>query len=153
MRRILFSVLLGASFLVFGESTENIYNKLVQSNGISNPFKLVVVELDLPFAVTQIVEKRILISTGMLRSTRNSEEVAKILGHELAHTMLAPSIIKYENEYNADKVGMVLMRKAGYDSCKGAKYDLRGRNTPSKTHPSSLDRYKKEVTEAHCKAI
>lgn len=73
----------------------------------------------------------IVIYTGLINSTKSWDEIALVLGHEIAHgtldhlhmmqtpgylnTPLDVSVL----EGNADKMGAVYMMKAGYDICKG----------------------------------
>lgn len=74
---------------------------------------------------------KIVIYTGLINSTDSWDEVALVLGHEIAHgtlwhlkmigewnvakTELESSVL----EANADKLGAVYMMKAGYSICKG----------------------------------
>lgn len=80
------------------------------------------------------------INEGMLRFINNKNELAQVLGHELAHRYTL-------NESNADYSGFILAKQAGYNSCAGinifkrfAKLD--GNKKTDRVHPRSLDRYK-----------
>jgi len=77
---------------------------------------------------------RVIIYTGLIKSTGSWDEVALVLGHEIAHGNLWH--LRMMNEWNvinafkadyevsvleanADKLGAVYMMKAGYNICKG----------------------------------
>lgn len=71
---------------------------------------------------------KIVIYTGIIDHTQSMDEVALVLGHEIAHGMLGhlnPALGRLsdeevqELEANADKLGAVYMMKAGYNICKG----------------------------------
>jgi hypothetical protein len=78
---------------------------------------------------------RIIISTEALSYVKNEDELAALIGHELAHTQLIG-----ETEVDADLRGLDYLEKAGYNRCRGAKY-LIGLIGDSK-HPSGAQRYR-----------
>jgi predicted Zn-dependent protease len=64
---------------------------------------------------------------GMINFTQNEDEIALVLGHELAHVMLRHTQIKKLTltskdaqlaEANSDKMGAFYAMKAGYDVCR-----------------------------------
>ena len=71
--------------------------------------------------------KKVVIYMGLVDSVDSWDEIALVLGHEVAHGMLGhldklnttnadeESVL----EANADKMGAFYMMKAGYDICKG----------------------------------
>jgi predicted Zn-dependent protease len=77
---------------------------------------------------------KIVIYTGLINSTKSWDEVALVLGHEIAHGNLwhlrmlnAWPVAQTDAEVsvleaNADKMGAVYMMKAGYDVCKGREW-------------------------------
>lgn len=96
--------------------------------------------------------KQVVIYTGLLDSS-NDDEIALILGHEIAHGMLehlgrlqstgyADSSV---HEANADKLGAVYALKAGYDVCKGRevfkRWENERGNAIGQTHPDFAYRY------------
>ncbi len=69
---------------------------------------------------------RVVIFVGMLNFVQNDDELALVLGHELAHHMLKhttyPEFRSNDLEVsvaeaNADKMGAVYMMRAGFDVC------------------------------------
>jgi len=74
---------------------------------------------------------KIIIYTGLIKSTNSWDELALVIGHEIAHgnlwhlrmlredDMIKSDVEVSVMEANADKMGAVYMMKAGYDVCKG----------------------------------
>jgi predicted Zn-dependent protease len=76
---------------------------------------------------------KIVIYRGLINSTNSYDEIALVIGHEIAHGNLWH--LKMLNDWNkkltptevsvleahADKLGAIYMMKAGYDVCKGRK--------------------------------
>lgn len=84
--------------------------------------KLVVVDDDKPNAWTD--GTTVTITKGMLKFLQTDDEIATILGHEIGHVMLGhilnwgdPVISPTINESNADRYGIYLTMRAGYDPC------------------------------------
>lgn len=71
---------------------------------------------------------------------QNQDELAFVLGHELAHYKLWHLKSNYYNEYQADKYGVKYMKAAGFNHCKGVQI-LKRFGPVSKTHPAGIDRY------------
>lgn len=70
--------------------------------------------------------KTVTITTAMLEFLQTDDEMAIILGHEIGHVMLGhllnwdiPVISPTINESNADRYGVYLALRAGYDPCAG----------------------------------
>jgi len=69
--------------------------------------------------------KQIFIWTGLLDAVNNDEELSTVLGHEIGH-VLADHVADVqfgaqysaEEEYEADRIGLLLMAEAGYDPKK-----------------------------------
>ncbi len=90
---------------------------------------------------------------GLIASAKNKDEIALILGHEVAHGMLqhlgklnTPDA--YETsvmEGNADKYGAFLAMKAGYDVCVGREVFYRwmceNGNALGLSHPANGYRF------------
>lgn len=56
------------------------------------------------------------VSVGMVRFVENDDELAVVIGHELAHRILGGRDASYpENELKADELGLYLTARAGYD--------------------------------------
>ena len=84
---------------------------------------------------------RIILTSGAL--ALNTNTVAFILAHELAHKMLGHRGSTYSREYAADKLGVQLATKAGYNMCQGIKILLTFKG--GKTHAPGIDRYNRVV--------
>lgn len=82
------------------------------------------------------------INQGLL-TLCNRDQVAWVLGHELAHYIHQDRDSNYANEYAADKLGSQLMKKAGYNLNRGKLFLLLLPNTYSVDHPKSVDRYRR----------
>jgi Zn-dependent protease with chaperone function len=60
------------------------------------------------------------VTIGMLSFVDNKDQLASVIGHELAHIILGHTIDgtpSPEREYHADLLGMMLAHKAGYSLC------------------------------------
>lgn len=79
----------------------------------------------------------------MYKHLRNNDEIAMLLGHEIAHMRLGHTGSTPQNEYDADAIGGFYARNAGYNICKGMQFIVRFKSPDSKTHPASIKRYKK----------
>lgn len=96
----------------------------------------------------------VVIFTGIIDYTKNDDEIALILGHEIAHGMLrhiaykgfGSSVLEVSvAEGNADKLGAVYALKSGYDVCKARDIWLRmgeeDGNYQGGNHPTAAYRY------------
>lgn len=72
--------------------------------------------------------KKIVIYTGLIDYAESWDEIALVLGHEIAHGTLYHLTMNVEEtkimvlEANADKMGAVYVMKAGYDVCEGREF-------------------------------
>jgi Zn-dependent protease with chaperone function len=85
---------------------------------------------------------RIAISSGMLRFLESDDELAVILGHELAHALLGHDGPGLHPEAEADRLGLELAARAGYDVAVAADLIRRlGRESPDslETLPGTTD--------------
>ena len=129
------------SFASVSQSTAiKIYNRILTTNRIiTNAPRLIFVNDSSVNAYNS--GKVIGINTGMLQSVRNESELAWVMGHELGHYYLHHRSSNPSNEYAADKAGVGIARRAGYNMCSGVKLLLRFNKNGSKTHPPAMDRY------------
>lgn len=114
---------------------QNIYNEIIAQTGQSqNALPLYIVESDTENAYND--GTKIVIYTKLVDNAESWDEVALVLGHEVAHGMLEhlgklntsdPAEITVL-EANADKMGAVYMMKAGWDICKGREIFARWRD-------------------------
>lgn len=138
---ILYVALIFTSLNLFAASPQEIYNRLVRANGFASAPKLVIINSNQVQAAN--TGSKILLYKGMLRAVRNDDELAAVLGHELAHGKLGHRGSTHRNEYAADSLGMVYMSRAGFNRCRGAKILLKLNKATTKTHPAAKDRYSK----------
>lgn len=90
------------------------------------------------------------VNVGMIEELKNKDELAMILSHELAHKLLHHPKSTPSREYEADKLGSILMLKAGYNICNGVHILKRLKwSKKSKTHPSSVNRYNRLRCRRH----
>jgi len=78
--------------------------------------------------------KRVIISPSLLVFVRNDDEMAGVIGHELAHQF-------YLGEMQADVLGLKFAQKAGYSYCKAAQF-LKRLKGGDGIHPEGAVRYK-----------
>ncbi len=124
---ILFCLLGVASFYVKPAArittaqVREVYAKLVINAGESGIPPLNIVQDDTVNAWTD--GDSVTITSGILDTMTNLDEVALVLSHEIAHAMNHdPSRTDQDTvlvEAHADKMGAFLMMKAGFDICKG----------------------------------
>lgn len=139
MRILLGLLLLCTTLVVFAASPQEIYAKIVKANGFWTYPRLVIIDSDEVQAENRGAV--IVVHKGLLRTVKNDHELALVLGHELAHGKLWHLGSTHENEYEADRVGMKYMNKAGYNRCRGAKILLKFNKEASDSHPAAKDRY------------
>ena len=138
---ILLCVVIGHAFAMSPKETEQIYRKIVSANRISIAPRLVISNSQEVNASSAGL--RITVNRGMLGFVKNQDEMALVLGHELAHYKLGHSHSTPSNEYAADSLGAVMENRAGYNSCNGAAVIYRFHSHDSSTHPDSDSRYSK----------
>ena len=141
MQRRLILLLLLAPFAVKAEvsfkQVKQVYLKIKKVNNIKCP-PLVLVQSKEANASSS--SKMLTITTGMLKELANDAEIARVIGHEMAHWMLHHNGSSVKNEYAADELGVAFMYKAGYNVCKGIQYLYRRGDPGGRTHPSDVDR-------------
>jgi len=161
---LLYALVIGAVYLIYtknfsqsavDERVRDIYQQLIVNTGQSQEaLPLVIVES--PEINAYNDGNNIVIYRGLIDSTESWDEVALVLGHEIAHGMLwhLRMLNQWKSfndqevsvmEANADKLGVVYMMKAGYDVCKGREMfkhwkELRG-NALAQSHPDFSYRY------------
>lgn len=92
----------------------------------------------------------IYITTPFLLFLKNPDELAFIIGHEMAHIALGHTkpgsmVDSREQEYMADVYGLYLMQKAGYNPCNVPAfwkrlYEQGGIDIKTTSHPSHIQR-------------
>lgn len=96
----------------------------------------------------------VVMTTALLEQLQDKDQIAAVLAHEMAHVLLghvgSDGRISITNlESHADKMGVYLMLKAGYDPCKGREVWTMFKNmgsgdyadTYAANHPSYAFRY------------
>lgn len=122
----------------FGEA-QRVYTNIVRYNHIFiSPHLILNPSLEINAKSSFFV---ISINQGMLNFVHNQDELAMVLGHELAHFTAKDMGSNYAAEYRADMTGAIYAATAGYNRCNGAKMFLTLRYSRSRTHPSSINRY------------
>ncbi len=122
------------------QDAKQVYERLIRANHIKNAPPLYVIEDDDPNAYSSLNE--IGINTGMLKFATNDDELARILGHELAHLKLHHHRSSVKNEYAADRMAAIYMSTAGYNVCRGALLLKRRGSNGGNDHPADILRYK-----------
>ena len=106
---------------------QKVYHELLVKTGQSQE-ALPLVVIDEPIDNAYNDGTKVVIYTGLLNHMTSWDEVAMVLGHEIAHGNLwhlkmPLDKLKDEDiqvlEANADKLGAFYMIKAGYDVCQG----------------------------------
>lgn len=132
---------------------QEIYKKIISETGqIQDQLPLVIVNSPTVNAYND--GKEVVLYRGLINYVQNEDEIAYILGHEVAHGMLrhvyfpefASSTLEVaESEANADKMGAVYMMKAGYNICVAREVWHRmrtdGGNYQGADHPDYSYRY------------
>ena len=88
----------------------------------------------------------------LIQKAKSIDEIALVLGHEIAHAALlhtkytVKGALNQDLEAQADKLGAIYMMKVGFDICKGREIFFRwsttkGDNVFTKNHPSKIYRY------------
>jgi hypothetical protein len=112
------------------------------------PVKLLAVQT---ISASEVDNLRVYITSGLLRFLKNDDQLAWVLGHELAHIVLGTTGSNERNEHMADYVGSYLTARAGYDPEEVVDFFKRwSAENPStialegyKTHPSIANRIQK----------
>jgi len=125
---------------------QRVYHNVVAVSGMSH-LALPVVYIDAPIVNAFNTGTNIVIFAGIINITKTDDELALVLAHELAHSVLQhqdlgqlqytdPTVL----EANADSLGGFYIMRAGYDICKARQLwvtliesdgDYLGQNHPS----------------------
>lgn len=118
------------------------YRHIIFINGYKNPPALLYNKLDNTMNAAYIPAiNSIIWNKGATKFVKNKEEVAWILGHELGHWENKNGST-WKTEMAADKSGVAISKRAGYNGCKGAKLLVRFGKESDKYHPSGVNRWK-----------
>jgi membrane-associated protease RseP (regulator of RpoE activity) len=106
---------------------------------------------------------QVAITTGMLRFVESNDEIALILGHEIAHHILSHTASRPSYEADADYMGCYLAARAGFDvSVAPHLWERFGRFEPfsldndRRSHPGTPERalaLEATIEEIHSKQI
>ncbi len=133
------------------KNTKIDYDRIVKVNKIKNAPKLqyLLKDLDPYDASYDCPPNKIYLNLAMLQFVRSRSEMAIVVGHELAHAVYHhcgdySKNVKdnWRTELMADKLGMLMAKRAGFNVCKGVKVLQAFHMPDSGTHPSSNYRYK-----------
>lgn len=118
-----------------------------------SPVEICDIELDLALSTATVAWARhsqVTLSEGMLRFIENEDELAFVISHEVSHVILSHSASSFGRgsatlEREADRTGLYLMARAGYDEGRGADLLLRMADAfpwwDDGTQPSLKSRY------------
>lgn len=133
-------------------NVRSMYSKLLVASGQSDDaLPLVIVRSDQDNMYND--GRSVVVYTGFIERAQSYDEIALILGHEIAHGMLGHlGKLRTKNpdesrkhEALADKMGAVYMIKAGYNICKGRivfrRWQLTDGNSVVGNHPDYSYRY------------
>ncbi len=138
--------IIGGNNLTAEDATE-VYNNLQKYSGVPGGIPPLVV-LESREINAWITPENLTITTGMLYFIHNKDELAAVLGHEMGHYLLQHFDLPGDSrihEANADKFGVYLMLRAGYDVCSAEgiwiRFDDRyGDPIITESHPSPAQR-------------
>lgn len=130
----------GNTYAMSLEHTSQIYNRIANANGFHVAPRLVMSPDNSINASSGGF--RITVNKGMLDFMYNDDQMALVLGHELAHYKLGHRGSTISNEYAADRLGALFMQRAGYNKCNGAIFFKRLPYGDSSDHPASYKRIK-----------
>lgn len=139
MYKYLLLLVLGISSTCYGYDTRAIFNKLRAVSGLNNTtLKYEKCARDVG---AYAWNNQVVVCYNTLKDARNSDEMARILGHELGHLALHHKRSTISNEYAADAMAKIYMLKANYNVCRGVLL-LKRRDLPEfDHHPSDYSRY------------
>lgn len=129
------------------EDVGEVYLKLLKHTGAPHMIPNVVVQENI-LINAWINPDTLTITTGMLQFLEGKDELAVILGHEMGHLMLQHFDVEGDSrlhESNADKYGIYLVLRAGYDICAAKKIwtkmkETNGDQIMTQSHPSPAQR-------------
>lgn len=124
-----------------------VYDTLQKYTGLPGGIPTLIVE-DNPVINAWITPNALTITTGMLNFVKNKDELAAVIGHEMGHYMLQHFELGGDSrihEANADKFGVFLMLRAGYNVCDAEQIwerfdDKFGDPIMTDSHPSPAQR-------------
>ena len=131
---------------------QEMYLKLVAATGRYNDVPPLII-VDEPVVNAYASPDKIVLYQGIIDFSKNDDEIALILGHEIAHVLLSHldklSAKTTEEqqvlESMADKMGAYYMMRIGYDVCKGReiwkRFELSDGDKLGGSHPSDAYRY------------
>ncbi len=137
------------------EEVYKVFNKLAVNSGTQAMEPLVI--LDSPLVNAWTDGEKITITTSLLKIMKNEDELALVLGHEMSHVLNYDVIhmlledgwdVKIDSRYKeaaADKMGALIMMRAGYDVCRGKEImrtfkDNFGDDAGAEGHPDNAFR-------------
>ncbi len=145
-----------------------VYNRLAANTGapeLLNGIK--VIKSDVVNAWTD-ESRSVTLTTGILETIHSKDELAEVIGHEIGHVLLGhvdagdvqelygldESSTQRIKEANADKFGVYLMLKSGYDVCQAKNWfktlsETEGSSVLLNDHPSFAERTA-ELTFPQC---
>lgn len=152
------------------DDVKRIFNKIKRllPMEVAHQLTLTVVTSGKPNAMVN-GKGQVFITTGMLNKAHYDEgAIAAVLGHEIAHYMLnhvtlsitlSEKTIMHKNpwkELMADKMGLLLAKSAGYNSCNvrylwDAMIETYGKRLYNSTHP--IPQYRRDMVKELCKHI
>ncbi len=124
-----------------------VYNTLQKYTGVPGAIPPLVI-LDSEVINAWVSPDSLTVTTGMLNFVKNKDELAAVVGHEMGHVMLQHFQLDGDSrlhEANADKYGIFLMLRAGYNVCNAEgvwqRFDDRfGDDILTSSHPSPAQR-------------
>lgn len=136
---------------------EEMFDKIGRESGQNYPNLLISDAVNINAYTTQ---DNIIITQGMIDFIDNDNELALVMGHEIAHYILKHVFVEdpedigliqkmiwgLQKEENADKLGAFLAMQAGYDVCSGREVWKRFKEThgdvlENVSHPTDIFRY------------
>lgn len=114
-------------------SPQSVYNKLVKANGVKRIPLVIAAKGPGNCSLACTNGQRILITQTLLNVVRNEDELAGVIGHEMAHQI-------HNSELRADVLGLKYAQRAGYSYCRAAQ--LLKLYEADSEHPSGSVRYK-----------
>lgn len=137
-----------ASASVTEKDVREVYKKILDNNLIIFRPPLYIEDNDDINAYTD--GKEIVIYTGLMKAV-NKQQLALVIGHELAHYKLWHNGSNWHNEFEADEYGAIFAKTAGFDVCKGRTLFKLFKSGFSLTHPPSMSRYVRVGKQFSCK--
>ena len=137
---IILLLLSNASFAISFAEARVVYQRLTASNHLEALPLILRQDGEINADTNGII---INVNSGLLRAVKNQDEMALVLGHELAHAALHHQGSTPTRELAADRLGAKYSAHAGYSICKGAQLFKRFNSPASSTHPASAERVRR----------